>query len=128
DEHPTERWFATWHAVHGGGADPGPERDLLARVGRPSAYAGARVGDEVVAVGRAVVDTGWAGVFGMGTRPGARRSGAARAVLTALADWAASQGADRMYLQVERHNAAALALYARSGFGELCAYHYRTPP
>lgn len=64
----------------------------------------------------------------MATLPGARGKGAARAVLAALAHWAAGQGADSMYLQVERDNAPAARLYDRAGFSELCAYHYRTAP
>jgi GNAT superfamily N-acetyltransferase len=97
-------------------------------VAGPSAYACAVIGDDAVAVGRAVADTGWAGVFGMATLPQARGKGAARAVLAALADWAGAHEADRMYLQVERDNTPALRLYARTGFTELCGYHYRTAP
>jgi len=44
----------------------------------------------------------------------------------ALAAWAISQGLEHMYLQAERTNAAALDLYGRAGFEELCTYHYRT--
>jgi N-acetylglutamate synthase len=110
--------------VHGG--DPRAEWDLLGRVDRPSAYAAALLGTEVVAVGRAVLDTGWAGVFGMATLPAARGRGAAHDVLTALAAWAATHAADHMYLQVERENAPALRLYDRTGFHEVCGYHYRT--
>ena len=44
----------------------------------------------------------------------------------ALAAWAISQGLEHMYLQAERTNAAALNLYGRAGFEELCTYHYRT--
>jgi GNAT superfamily N-acetyltransferase len=122
DEWPSHSWFRVWHAVHGG--DARAEWDLLARVRQPSAYASAVLGGEVVAVGRAVVDTGWVGVFGMATLPAVRGKGAARAVLGALADWAKAP-ADRMYLQVERDNAAALRLYERAGFSELREYHYR---
>ena len=64
-------------------------------------------GDDVVAVGRAVADTGWAGVFGMATLPRAGGKGAARSVLAALADWAGAH-ADSLYLQVERDNIPAL--------------------
>lgn len=126
EDRPGRSWFAVWHAVNGG--DPRTERDLLARVDRPSAYACATIGDEVVAVGRAVADGGWAGVFGMATLPRARRRGAAREVLAALAAWADEQCAGRMYLQVERDNAPALQVYDRAGFGELCGYHYRIAP
>jgi hypothetical protein len=100
DDRPTRAWFEVWHAVQGRDGDSGAEWDLLGRVRRPSAYAGALIGDDVVAVGRAVADTGWTGVFGMATLPQARGRGAAREVLAALAGWARDQGAGHMYLQV----------------------------
>lgn len=120
-DHPTRAWFDAWHAVHGG--NPTAEWDLLGRVTQPSAYASVTDDGTVVAVGRAVADTGWVGVFGMGTLPAARGGGAARAVLAALARWA---GDNRMYLQVERDNLAAMRLYERMGFEEVSAYHYRS--
>jgi GNAT superfamily N-acetyltransferase len=126
DDRPTRAWFEAWRAVHGRhGGDSRSEWDMLGRVRRPSAYACAVIGDDVVAVGRAVADTGWAGVFGMATLPQARGKGAARGVLAALADWAAAQAAGRMYLQVERDNIPALRLYGRTAFREICGYHYR---
>jgi N-acetylglutamate synthase len=126
DDRPTRPWFEAWHAVQGHTGDPRPEWDMLLRVERPSAYASAVIGDEVVAVGRSVADTGWAGVFSMATLPHARGKGAARTVLAALADWATGEAADRMYLQVECDNAPALRLYERTGFSEVCGFHYRT--
>lgn len=125
-DQPTSAWLGVWHAVHGHGGDTRSEREMLARVDRPCAYASAMSGDDVVAVGRVVADGGWAGVFGMATVLRARGKGAARAVLTALAGWAAAHEADRMYLQVERGNIPAIRLYEQTGFGELCLYHYRT--
>jgi ribosomal protein S18 acetylase RimI-like enzyme len=124
EERPTSRWFDVWQAVHGG--DARAERDMLDRMDRPAAYAGAMVGDDVVAVGRAVADTGWTGVFGMATLPEARGKGAARSLLAALAGWAGAHDADQMYLQVEHDNTAALRLYERAGFREVCRYHYRS--
>jgi GNAT superfamily N-acetyltransferase len=123
DERPSPAWFGTWQAVHGTSR---AEWDMIERIDLPSVYASAMVGDDVVAVGRAVADTGWAGVFSMATLPSARGKGAARNVLTALAEWAAENGVGCMYLQVERDNGAASRLYARAGFTEICAYHYRT--
>ncbi len=63
-------------------------------------------------IGFAVAEQGWTGIFGMGTRPGHRRRGAATAVLHTLAGWAVEQDAPRLYLQVEEANAAARDLYA----------------
>ncbi|TDB87874.1 GNAT family N-acetyltransferase [Actinomadura sp. KC216] len=124
DDRPTRAWLDAWHAVHGG--DPDSERNMLARVKGPSAFVCAMVGDDVAAVGRAVADTGWTGVFNMATLPEARGKGAGRAVLAALAEWAERRKAGRMYLQVERGNGPALRLYERSGFSELSPYNYRT--
>lgn len=126
DDYPTIAWFDVWNAVHGYGDDPDSEWNMLERVTLPSAYACATDGGVVVAVGRAVVDTGWAGVFGMATLPEARGRGAARGILVTLAEWARSLGADQMYLQVEQDNLPALRLYERTGFSEVCEYHYRS--
>lgn len=126
DDRPGPAWLGVWHAVHGYGADPRGERDMLERVEQPCGYARAMAGDNVVAVGRAVAGTGWAGVFGMATLPQARGKGAARCVLAALARWAASHHAGHMYLQVERGNVPALRLYEQAGFTRICRYHYRT--
>lgn len=123
---PSRAWFDAASAVHGHTADPEAEWELLRRVTLPTAYASVLIDGGIVAVGRAVVDAGWAGVFGMGTLPEARGRGRASAVLAALAGWARARGAARMYLQVERDNAAATALYRRSGFTELTGYHYRS--
>jgi GNAT superfamily N-acetyltransferase len=123
---PAQAWLDLWHAVHGHGSDLRSEREMLDRVQPPSVYACAAIGDAVVAVGRAVVDDGWAGVFGMATWPAARGKGGARSILASLAQWADDRGAGRMYLQVERDNVAALALYREAGFKEICAYHYRS--
>ncbi len=126
EDRPTRAWFGTWYAVQGDGGDPRPEWDMLERVQRPCGYARAMMGDDVVAVGRVVADAGWAGVCGMATLPRARRDGAARCVLAALARWASARHAGRMYLQMESGNLPALRLYEQAGFTEVCGYHYRT--
>ena len=120
-------WFEVAASALPPDVDRGPERVLLTRVGAPSAYVTVDDGSGAIAVGRGVLVDGWAGVFSMTTRPEARRRGAGRAVLGALAVWALRQGVGQMYLQVERDNRAA-ALYASAGFVELCRYHYRRSP
>ncbi|ADD42239.1 GNAT family N-acetyltransferase [Stackebrandtia nassauensis] len=126
DEKPTSAWFDVWQTTHD--VDPAAERAMCERVRQPVGYVRVLADGEAIAVGRAVADDGWAGVFGMATLPAARGKGAARTVLAALAEWAGRNGADRMYLQVEGDNDAALRLYGRMGFRELCGYHYRIAP
>jgi GNAT superfamily N-acetyltransferase len=125
-------WVAQYAAVH---SDDERERTRVQAYGEmlhglPLASAGALVGggagERAVALGFAVADGEWAGIFGMGTRPEARRTGGATAVLHALATWAMDQSATRLYLQVEVDNPGARALYARAGFGDAYGYHYRT--
>jgi ribosomal protein S18 acetylase RimI-like enzyme len=125
EDRPTRAWFEVWRAASGHGDSPA-EWDMLHRVEPPAAYACAVSGDDVVAVGRTVADTGWTGVFGMATLPRARGRGAARTVLAALAGWAHAHEADSMYLQVERDNAPARRLYERTGFRQMSGFHYRT--
>lgn len=107
---------------------PDAYRALLARIGPRAGYVLARRGGEPVATALGVSDGDWAGVFSMLTLPEWRGRGAGRALLGALARWAASRGARRLYLQVERDNAPALALYAKAGFRERYGYHYRLRP
>lgn len=126
DERPTRTWFDAWHSVAGG--DPDPQWRMLHRVEQRAAYASVLHGDETIAAGRAVADTGWAGVFSMATRPEARGKGAAGAVLAALADWAAGNDAPHMYLQVESDNDGAVRLYGRAGFSELVPFYFRVKP
>jgi ribosomal protein S18 acetylase RimI-like enzyme len=122
----TRAWFEAWQAVNGNDGDPRAGWDMLGRVEQPSAYARAMVGGDIVAVGRVVADTGWAGVFDLAVLPRARGKGAGRDVVVALADWAGGSESEHMYLQVERNNFPALRLYERMGFNEICDYHYRT--
>jgi GNAT superfamily N-acetyltransferase len=109
-------------------------RGLLDRTGSAARFALARVEGEPAAVGLGVVanqahETSrappWMGIFSMLTLPSFRRHGAARAVLVGLAQQAVDEGIPDLYLQVERDNAPALALYGAASFRELYGYHYR---
>ena len=98
---------------------------LLERLGDRAGYALARSNGEPVAVGLGVADGPWLGIFGMLTVPGARRRGAASAVLRALSAWGTERGATRAYLQVEKANEGARKLYEAAGFSPSYEYWYR---
>lgn len=121
-------WLGVLGATSGPGTDVDNETRLLPRIDRPQAYITVLAENEPVGIGRAVADEGWTGVFNMATTPRARRRGAARLVLSAIARWADEHDAPRLYLQVEQSNGAAFRLYAIAGFGELATYHYRVQP
>ena len=68
---------------------------------------------QALSVGRVALDgaTGYAGIAALATAETARRRGFARVILRDLLSFAADQGADSTYLEVEAGNAPARALY-----------------
>ena len=54
-------------------------------------------------------------LYGMWVAPAARRAGAGRALVDAIAAWARSRGATRLVLNVTQGNTAAEQLYERAG-------------
>jgi GNAT superfamily N-acetyltransferase len=86
----------------------------------------ARIG--AAASGVTAVDGDWAGFRSIEVAPDRRREGLGLAVMSALAGWAAEQGATTAYLQVLGDNLPALALYERLGFVEHHRYRYLAAP
>ena len=120
-----------WAAVFAGeGFDPVDGASRVKTLSRaPQAlFASLRENGRTVAAGMASFSHGWASVHGMRTAQDCRGRGLAGRVLSALADAAHSKGYERMFLQVEAHNAAALALYRKSGFEPAWTYAYWQQP
>ncbi len=80
-----------------------------------------------VASGVAACDGDWVGFRSIEVDPGHRRQGLGLAVMDALLEWGAEQGATTAYLQVLGHNEPALALYGGLGFTTHHAYRYLAP-
>lgn len=129
-------WEALTHTHYLVG-DPGTALEALAGPGHavvPTELPGPlRSPDQVVALGAAdgagrataVLQDGWTLMYGLSVAPAARRQGVAAALVRA---WARLSEGRRLYLQVERDNAAALRLYERAGFTVSHGYHYRRAP
>ncbi|MCP2332297.1 GNAT family N-acetyltransferase [Actinoalloteichus caeruleus] len=135
------------HRVHL--APPGPAWwELTAGTGAPGAaeravLAPARRGDHVVGFGASTVDgvpvaavrgqvvgargNRWLHVARLAVRPEHRRTGLARALVGALAGWAADRGAEHCVLQVTEGNRAARRLYEGLGCAEHHRYRYWSP-
>ena len=124
DAEPDDSWLA--HYRDGSGLDL-TARAVLVRHERV-AFASVRDGEDVLAIGRGVVDGGWLGVSALEVDPARRRCGLASAVMAALWQWGREQAATRSYLQVEAENEPALALYERLGYWLHHSYHYRLDP
>jgi N-acetylglutamate synthase len=83
-------------------------------------------GSPTAAVGMAVLDSEWAGIFDIAVDPEQRRRGLGTTITSAMLSWGAERGATSAYLQVMTDNTAALSLYTGLGFSELYRYWYRT--
>ena len=132
---PSAEWLDLWWSVDGrGGADElAVARGILA--GCPAVYALVR-GDCGVpaAVGRLALPgtrltgpTGrpWGGLYGMATRPDARRLGYGGRIVRALLREGGARGVAGCWLLVMASNAGAMSVYAHAGFREAGRYHYR---
>jgi len=85
----------------------------------------ARVG--VLATGIAAYADDWVGFRGLEVDHAHRGRGLALAVMAALVEWGASQGATTAYLQVLGDNLPAHRLYGRLGFATHHRYRYLAP-
>ncbi|MGP3972937.1 GNAT family N-acetyltransferase [Streptomyces sp. 8N114] len=124
---PDQRWLSLYNRADG---DRPADDALKVLAGGPSVWF-ATVLDEAgspVAIGRCVVDGRWAGFAAIEVAPERRRQGLAQAVTGELARTALAEGASAAYLQVERDNTAARALYERLGFADHHAYCYLRAP
>lgn len=82
-----------------------------------------RVAD--AALGLAVVEDSYVGLFDIVVRPEYRRQGIGFALVSSLLSWAKMQAADKAYLQVTMLNHPAIALYQQLGFENHHNYWYR---
>jgi ribosomal protein S18 acetylase RimI-like enzyme len=115
-----------WAEIVNGVGSERPVRDaIVGRIARPRLFAVAEAEGAPAAGGLGVVLDGLLLVTALVTRPEARRRGAARSVVAALAAAGARQGTDELILQVETDNLPARTLYARLGWRERYRYAYR---
>lgn len=84
-----------------------------------------RAGD-VIACGQYAREGTMVGLYDVFTAPAARNLGLARALCADLLRRAAAEGANTAYLQVDRANTPARAVYRRLGMADGYAYHYRS--
>ena len=119
----------TWLTLHerfegGTKGDKEQHREILARIVSPACFGVLRVGNEPVALGLAVADGDWVGLYDIVTDPKHRRRGYGRALVQRLLAWANDLGATSSYLFVVANNAPARVLYDRLGYREAYRYWY----
>lgn len=107
-------------------------RDAFAHtLARPSAW-GVALDDEqgtLVGYGICAVAADEGEILNLAVDPASRRRGAGRRLLEAMVTWLEGHGVRDVFLEVRASNAAAIALYERSGFRRLGVRkgYYRGP-
>lgn len=91
----------------------------------PARYAGLRVGRSLVAVGRAANHERWTVLTRLYVDPDYRNRGIGGELIRRLLLDAATLGATKVMLQVNKTNKGAVALYESLGFRLHHTYHYR---
>lgn len=101
---------------------------IMDRVTGPKTTVLGRLNDTPCGTAFAAIHDGTAMLHAIETLADQRRRGLGRHMITALAFWAKSEGADTTALLVTRANVAANALYTSMGFTAVGGYHYRIEP
>ena len=104
-------------------------RRIIGAIAVPAAFAGLAIDGQFVALAYGAIHDRLLCYESVITDPHRQRRGYARRVVASLAAWAKDEGAEGACLEVEAHNAAALALYDGVELKtELHRYHYRREP
>lgn len=106
----------------------GSWKGTIGRIAPPAGFALLRDGAVPIAVGLAVRDESWMGLFEINVAAAYRRRGLGRRLSSALLQWGAAAGVERAYLQVVRDNQPARVLYRSLGFKPAYSYWYRRAP
>lgn len=101
---------------------------IIARIAAPICLGTREIDRVPIAMGLAVADGPWVGLFDLVTDPARRREGHGRALIEGLLAWGRRQGAERAYLNVSADNAPAVALYEQLGYREAYRYWYWMEP
>ena len=126
----SEEWLAAYTQMANIAVHHQPAlRQMLSNIVVPmTAFAILRRNGEIAAVGMAVTERGYVGLFDINTASQWRGQGLGTQLVASLLAWGRDNGATRAYLQAMRNNPAALRLYAKLGFAEAYGYWYRVKP
>jgi ribosomal protein S18 acetylase RimI-like enzyme len=122
----SEQWLDAFCRLNGVAArHRGTMARMLVSTVPAHCFLAREVDGAIVALGMAVVERGYVGLFDIVTAAAWRGRGLGRQTVLQLLAWGRARGAPQAYLQVMVDNAPALRLYAGLGFREAYPYWYR---
>ncbi|GAB4522738.1 MAG: GNAT family N-acetyltransferase [Anaerolineae bacterium] len=126
DDAPSETWLNNYFRLNGTDRRHyNTMREMLKTIVPQTAFLSLHHKGSVIAVGLAVHDEGYIGLYDIVTDAPQRGRGHGHALMQSLLAWGKMQGAHHAYLQVSADNAPALRLYDHLGFREVYQYWYR---
>ncbi len=121
-----DAWLELFCQMRGGDTRHlGMMRKIISRIAPACAFAVLYVGETSAAMGLAVAERGYVGLFDIITHPELRNRGLGEQLILRLLNWGKASGATHSYLQVMTNNAPALRLYEKLGYQEVYQYWYR---
>lgn len=124
-----EEWIEMYRFLNGKSRREGDGlKAICRRILWPTSRLLLRYENEVIGCGLGVRQGLHIGLFNIAVTPSERRRGHGRRLVESLLTWGVDGGARLAYLQVERDNLPALALYEQLGFAERYGYYYRSAP
>jgi ribosomal protein S18 acetylase RimI-like enzyme len=123
---PTAQWLESYCRLNQTAAHHIPVlTQILNNIFVPHCFVALQQDQQTVAVGLAVVERGYVGIYNVVIDAAFRNRGWGTQLLLHLLTWAKTQGAQHAYLCVTADNEPALRLYKKLGFQELYRYWYR---
>jgi ribosomal protein S18 acetylase RimI-like enzyme len=122
----SERWLADYARLNGvNDSNRAILRRMLRQIVPLHGFISLWEGNRVVGCGMGVIEDGWIGLFDIVVDKECRRRGHGEALIRKLLKFGRDNGAERVYLQVVKHNIPAWKLYEKLGFTEEYSYWYR---
>jgi ribosomal protein S18 acetylase RimI-like enzyme len=121
-----DAWLELFCHMRGGDTRHiGMMRKIISRIAPASAFAVLYVDQRPAAMGLAVSEREYVGLFDIITHPEMRNRGLGQQLILHLLQWGKTHGATHSYLQVMTNNEPALRLYEKLGYQEVYQYWYR---
>jgi ribosomal protein S18 acetylase RimI-like enzyme len=90
---------------------------------RTKAFCYGELDNQIVAVGLAIIEREYLGIYDLVVHLNYRRRGIAQSLIVKMLQWGKENSANHVYLTVQGDNFAAIALYSKIGLKD--RYHYR---